>query len=91
MQKDYAFGTCMLFVMAALMTALYVSVNEARAGEGDTELTVVARSDTDQLLARKRFISVYDCRRERDWLFTLLARTGAEPVFIVCAPEQPNG
>jgi len=56
--------------------------------KADYELVIFDKTDPNVMLGYKRYISIYNCRDERQWLFTLLHRTEAKPVWIVCTPLE---
>jgi hypothetical protein len=85
--SDYQYGASMLVLIVTLITVLFIYTKEAQASTRDFELVVMDRGDPRTPLAIKRFISVSDCRSEREWLLSLLARTNSNPVWIVCARE----
>ena len=91
---EYHFGGAMMGLMLGLMGLGWYFVEEAQAApldSSDYELIVMDRADPRDPLAIKRFISVSDCRKERQWLMSLLERTNAHPTWIVCTKEGANG
>lgn len=85
--NDYLFGAITLVVMVVFMGLMWMSLHPAEAQSPvDTEMRILDRNDPRIALGLKRYVSMSDCRKDREWIMTLLTRVNASPTWVVCAP-----
>jgi hypothetical protein len=57
----------------------------------DTLLHVWERGGADNMeypLMTRRYVSIVDCRKERDWMIAFNQITGGDPIWITCSLEK---
>ena len=71
-----------------LMVTSLAFITQPKAAASDTIMAVWVRGNMGTPLIQRRYVSVYDCRKERDFLISFNKLTSGDKVYITCAREQ---